>query len=273
MVYRSAARLTVPLSGVRLRDGKRGQTFDALESAVFEGGLGLLELRLTGGPFTFSVATSGPPFGLRHGRTMRDMTTDAPPAPTEPTPAPAQQPPRRRTRPPDWMTDVVLVLTAFVGVWALALIVLTIVGITQPALIYSDPKAAIKALGATVVALLALGQAYTMHAAMGHLPRGRFKIRSLTRVHRIAGRIAIVLAVLVAWFCIVDVGAPTSPLRVAIHAIAGSTAFALLAIKFTLIRFRPHVAYDLAPWLGGGAAAAFVVIWITSGLAYLTGNL
>jgi len=79
--------------------------------------------------------------------------------------------------------------------------------------------------------------------------------------------------VLVAWFCIVDVGAPTSPLRVAIHVIAGSTAFAALAIKFALIRFRPHAAYDLAPWLGGLATTAFIVICITSGLAYLTGNL
>ena len=171
------------------------------------------------------------------------------------------------------MTDVVLVLTAFFGVWAIVLIVLTILGITQPTLIYSDPKAAIKALGSTVVAILAVGQAYTMHAAMGHLPRGRFKMRTLMRTHRFAGRMTIVLAVLVAWFCIVDVGAPTSPLRVAIHAIAGSTAFASLAIKFALIRFRPHTAYDAAPWLGGIATAAFIVIWISSGLAYFTGNL
>jgi len=181
--------------------------------------------------------------------------------------------PPRRTRAPDWMTDLVLVVTAFFGVWAVVLIVLTIIGITVPALYLIDQKAAIKALGSTVVVVLAGSQIYTMESVLGHLPRGRIKMRSMLRVHRIGGRIAIVLAAVIAFFCIVDIGAPTSPLRPAIHAIAGSTAFTLLGVKFALIRCRPALAYDLAPWIGRIAAVSFVIIWITSGLAFFTNTL
>lgn len=186
-------------------------------------------------------------------------------------PAPKVYP--RRTRVPDWMTDVVLVITAVFGVWAIALVVLSIVGIAEPALYYTDQKAAIKALGSTVVVLLTFSQFYTMESVLGHVPRGRIKMRSMMRVHRIGGRIAIVLAAVIAFFCIVDVGAPSEPFRVIVHVVAGSTAFALLGIKFALIRWKPSLAYDTAPWIGRVVAICFVAIWISSGYAYLTGNL
>ncbi len=64
-----------------------------------------------------------------------------------------------------------------------------------------------------------------------------------------------------------------APTPAAVHAIAGSIAFALLAVKFALIRWKPYLAYDTAPWIGRIVAVCFVLIWITSGLAYLTGNL
>lgn len=190
---------------------------------------------------------------------------------TQAGPAPKVYP--RRTRVPDWMTDVVLVITAVFGVWAVALVVLSYIGIAQPAFYYTDQKAAIKALGSTVVVLLMFSQFYTMESVLGHLPRGRIKMRSMMRVHRVGGRIAILLAAVIAFFCIVDVGAPNDPLRVVVHVIAGSTAFALLGIKFALIRWRPSLAYDTAPWIGRIVAICFVAIWVTSGFAYLTGNL
>jgi hypothetical protein len=108
---------------------------------------------------------------------------------------------------------------------------------------------------------------------MGHLPRGGVKIKYLMRAHRYGGRIAIVLAAVIAYFCMTDLGAPSNPLRGLIHAVFGATAFSALGIKFALIRWRPEFAYRAAPWLGGYAASAFVVVWITSGLAYYTGNL
>jgi hypothetical protein len=189
------------------------------------------------------------------------------------TPAAAAPQPARRTRVPDRLTDLVLVVTAVFAVWAVALVVLTLIGITQPAFYYVDQKAEIKAAGSTVVVLLTFSQFYTMESVLGHLPRGSIKMRSMMRVHRIGGRLAILLAAVIAYFCITDIGAPHDPLRVAVHAIAGSTAFALLAVKFALIRWRPHLAYDAAPWIGRLVAICFVLIWITSGLAYFTGNL
>jgi hypothetical protein len=185
----------------------------------------------------------------------------------------AAAPRARRTRVPDRLTDLVLVITAVFGVWAAALVVLTLIGITQPAFLYADWKIAIKALGSTVVAAIAILQLYTMESVFGHLPRGTIKMKTMMRIHRYAGRTAIVLAALIAYFCITDVGAPRDPLRVTIHAIFGATAFSLLGVKFALIRFRPELAYDAAPWIGRVVAVCFVVIWITSGLAYFSGNL
>ena len=194
-------------------------------------------------------------------------------APSAPAPQAATKTYPRRTRTPDWLTDVVLVITAVFGIWAVALVVLTLVGITQPAFYYSDDKSLIKALGSTVVVLLTFSQFYTMESVLGHVPRGRIKMRSMMRVHRWGGRIVIVLAAVIAYFCMTDIGAPHAPLRVAVHAIAGSIAFALLAIKFALIRWRPSLAYDTAPWIGRIVAIAFVAIWVTSGLYYLAGDL
>ena len=98
-------------------------------------------------------------------------------------------------------------------------------------------------------------------------------MRSMMRVHRWGGRLIIVLAALIAFFCMTDIGAPNNPLRVVVHVVAGSTAFALLGIKFALIRWRPSLAYDTAPWIGRVVAICFVAIWISSGFAYFTGNL
>ena len=185
----------------------------------------------------------------------------------------ASAPRERRTRLPDWLTDLVLAVTVVFGVWAVGLVVLTFIGITVPAFYYVDQKAAIKAAGSTVVVLLTFSQFYTMESVLGHLPRGSIKMRTMMRVHRIGGRLAILLAAVIAYFCITDIGAPHDPLRVAVHAIAGAIAFSLLAAKFGLIRWRPYLAYDAAPWIGRIVAVCFVAIWITSGLAYFTGNL
>ncbi len=195
------------------------------------------------------------------------MTATTPTGTGSTTPAP------RRTRVPDQFTNAMVVVTAVFGVWAVALVVLTTIGILKPAFYYSDQKSAIKALGATVVAVLAISQTWSMETAMGHLPRGKIKMRTLMRTHRFGGRIAIVLAALIAFFCMVDIGAPRQPLRVLIHIVFGASAFAALGIKLALIRFRPTIAYNAAPWLGGYIAFAFIVVWISSGLAYFTGNL
>jgi hypothetical protein len=166
-----------------------------------------------------------------------------------------------------------LVVTGIFAIWAVGLVVLTTIGILRPAYYYSDQKSALKALGATVVALLAVSQAWSMETAMGHLPRGRVRMRTLMRAHRWGGRIAILLAAIVALFCMTDIGAPHEPWRVAVHVTFAATAFAALGVKLALIRFRPAVAYRAAPWLGRYIAFAFIVVWASSALAYFTGNL
>jgi small-conductance mechanosensitive channel len=181
--------------------------------------------------------------------------------------------PVKRTRKSDIWTTLFLVLTAVLGIWSLTLIVLTLLAIAQPAFLYSDQKAALKAAGATVVGLVALEQAFTMGAAMGKVPRFGLRIRTLMRVHRYAGRTALALAAVVAYFCMTDLGAPSSPLRGAIHGFFGSTAFIAIAVKLALLKWRPSLAYDAAPWLGAYAAVAFVIVALTSAAAYYTGNL
>lgn len=176
----------------------------------------------------------------------------------------------KRTRKTDRWTDLFLVITSIFGVWGIGLVVLTTAAVIQPAFLYQDQKTALKALGATVVALLALSQTYTMSAAMGKVPTLGIKMKYLMRSHRYGGRIAIVLAVVVAYFCMSDIGAPQSPLAVMLHTIFGTTAFVAIAIKLGLLKWRPTIAYDAAPWLGRYAAFAFVAVWITSVLSYYT---
>src|SRR4051812_44278069 len=98
----------------------------------------------------------------------RGVTAPTTPVPGSPV-APAKSYPRR-TRVPDWFTDLVLVVTAVFGVWAVALVVATFIGLAVPAFYYTDQKAAIKAAGSTVVVLLTLSQFYTMESVLGHVP-------------------------------------------------------------------------------------------------------
>ena len=193
-------------------------------------------------------------------------------SPTIPLDGPSTTPVKRTRRSDAW-TTIFFVLTALFGAWSLTLIVLTVLAITQPAFFYSDAKAALKAAGAVVVALVAVEQSVTMGAAMGILPRAGVRIRTLMRAHRYLGRMALVLAAVIAFFCMTDLGAPSSPLRGAIHGFFGSTAFIAIAIKLGLLKWRPAVAYDAAPWLGTYAAIAFVIVAVTSAAAYYTGNL
>jgi hypothetical protein len=178
--------------------------------------------------------------------------------------------PVKRTRRSDAWTTLFFVVTAVFGAWAVALIVLTTLAIAQPSFLYSDWKVGLKAGGATVVALLALSQTYTMGAAMGTFPKAGIKMKYLMRSHRYLGRIALVLAAVIAFFCMTDIGAPQSPITSLLHGIFGSTAFVTIALKLGLLKWRPALAYDVAPWLGRYAVFAFIVVWVTSVLTYYT---
>lgn len=114
------------------------------------------------------------------------MSSPTVPADTQPV-APAAP---RRTRPTDVWTTIFLILVAALGAWSLVLIVLTLLAIAQPSFFYSDEKAALKALGASLVGLIAIEQAYTMGAAMNKVPRFGLRTwarRAARRVRRSTG--------------------------------------------------------------------------------------
>lgn len=176
--------------------------------------------------------------------------------------------PVKRTRKTDFWTTVFFALTGVLGVWSLTLIVLTVLAIIEPTARPDDDKFALKSIGAITVGLVAVEQAFTMGAAMGKVPKFGLPMRTLMRTHRYVGRIGLALAAVVAYFCMVDIGAPTTPLRGAIHGLFGSTGFIAIAIKLALLKWRPTLAYRAAPWLGAYAAIAFIIVALTSAVAY-----
>ena len=89
------------------------------------------------------------------------------------------------------------------------------------------------------------------------------------RVHRVSGRTAIVLAVLVALTCIVGPAGPLSPARVLLHSLFGTLVFVLLAAKFLALKVLPGAGRFL-PWIGSGLFLCFGAIWATSVADYVT---
>jgi hypothetical protein len=176
--------------------------------------------------------------------------------------------PAKRTRRTDIWTTIFFALTGGLGLWSLTLIVLTVLAIIEPTADPDDDKFALKSVGAITIGLIAVAQAFTMGAAMGKVPKFGLPMRTLMRSHRYVGRIGLTLAAVVAFFCMVDIGAPTSPLRGAIHGLFGSTGFIAIAIKLALLKWRPTLAYRAAPWLGAYAAVAFIIVALTSAVAY-----
>lgn len=188
----------------------------------------------------------------------------SPPIPAAGSPI-AQAP---RTRKTDIWTTLFFILTVALGVWSMALIVLTLLAIIEPTAKPDDDKYALKSVGAIAIGFIAVEQAFTMGAVMGKVPRFGLRMRTLMRTHRYLGRIGLVLAGVVAYFCMTDIGAPSSSIRGLIHAFFGSTGFLAIALKLALLKWRPTLAYRAAPWLGAYAALAFIIVAGTSAVAY-----
>src|SRR5687767_11030819 len=60
--------------------------------------------------------------------------------------------------------------------------------------------------------------------------------KSAAAVHRTSGRIAVLLAVIVAISCIAGPAGPTTPTRALLHSIFGTLVFAVLIAKFLILR-------------------------------------
>jgi hypothetical protein len=89
------------------------------------------------------------------------------------------------------------------------------------------------------------------------------------RVHRFSGRLAITLALLVAFACIVGPAGPLSPTRVALHSIFGILLFIVLAVKFALLKLIRN-GERLVPWAGISLFFLFGAIWATSVADYVS---
>ena len=89
------------------------------------------------------------------------------------------------------------------------------------------------------------------------------------RTHRLNGKLTVTLAVVVAVTCLVGPAGPTSPTRVLLHSTFGSLAFALLALKYTVLKLWTPGGRFL-PWIGSGLFLTFAAIWATTVADYVT---
>ncbi len=180
-------------------------------------------------------------------------------------PAQSSVAPARRTRRTDAWTTLFALLTGLLGAWSLVLIALTVLAIIDPARDAEDDVAGLKWVGAATIAVIAVGQAFTMGAAMGKVPRLGLPMRTLMRSHRYAGRVALCLAGVVSFLCWQSSGGPPTSEGI-LHGALASTGFLAIASKFALLKWRPTVAFRLAPWLGVYAALAFILVALAASI-------
>jgi hypothetical protein len=88
-------------------------------------------------------------------------------------------------------------------------------------------------------------------------------------VHRAAGTVTLLLALAVAFSCLVGPAGATSPTRVLLHSIFGSALFVVLALKFAFLKLVPGGDRAL-PVLGSLLFLLFLAIWLTSVADYIS---
>jgi hypothetical protein len=173
--------------------------------------------------------------------------------------------PTKRTRRADAWTTLFFALTAALGAWSLVLIGATLLAIIDPSFEAEDDTFDLKTIGSMTVALIAVEQAFTMGAAMGKVPKLGLRMGTLMRTHRRVGRVGLALAGVVAFLCWRASGGPPTPEGI-VHGALASTGFLAIAIKFALLKWRPALAFTLAPWLGTYSAVAFILVAASASL-------
>ncbi|HYT25027.1 MAG TPA: DUF6529 family protein [Actinomycetota bacterium] len=126
-----------------------------------------------------------------------------------------------------------------------------------------------KVVGATAVFFLAGLQVLLAARLWGVTPFPPVSSGAAARAHRVVGRAALLVAVLVAVACIAGPAGPTSPTRVLLHSVFGTLVFVILAAKFALLRVLRR-GDSLLPWIGTALFLTFVGIWATSVADYVT---
>ena len=126
-----------------------------------------------------------------------------------------------------------------------------------------------KVVGASLVLLLAGLQVLLAARFWGATTFPPLTVAGAARWHRIVGRAALLVAVVVAISCIAGPAGPTSPTRVLLHSVFGTLVFLILAAKFALIRVL-RSGDRLLPWIGTSLFLVFGAIWATSVADYVT---
>ena len=135
--------------------------------------------------------------------------------------------------------------------------------------VFSAPIAA-KAWLATFAIVLALVQILTAARIYGKLPPVLpLSGKTVARVHRWSGRLALLLTLPIVFHCVFILGFQTTDTRVAIHSIVGSFLYGIFATKILIVRDHSYPAWAL-PLAGGTLFAALATLWATSGLYYFT---
>ena len=127
-----------------------------------------------------------------------------------------------------------------------------------------------KAWLATGAVTLAIVQVLTASRMWGKLTRVvPLSFGTAKRIHRWSGRLAVLLTIPVFFHCVTMLGFKTPDARVALHSIAGSFVYGVLAAKLLVIRWKGYPHWVL-PVLGGSLAAVLTTLWLTSSLWYFT---
>ena len=121
-----------------------------------------------------------------------------------------------------------------------------------------------KAWFATGAVTLAIVQVLTASRMWGKLKRVvPLSFANAKRVHRWSGRLAVLLTIPVFFHCVTMLGFKTPDARVAVHSIAGSFVYGVLAAKLLVIRWKGYPHWVL-PVLGGSLAAVLTTLCLTS---------
>ena len=127
-----------------------------------------------------------------------------------------------------------------------------------------------KAWFATAAVAFGVVQVSTGARIFGKLERiVRIPRPHVNRVHRWAGRLAILCTLPVAFHCIFILGFQDVNARVLAHSIVGSFVYGVVAVKIFFVHDRDHPRWTL-PLVGGTLFAVLVTLWATSALWYFT---
>jgi len=90
-------------------------------------------------------------------------------------------------------------------------------------------------------------------------------------LHRISGRLAFLLSLPVAYHCLYQLAFQSTTLRVLLHSLLGCAFYGAFATKVVVVRSHnlPGIALPIA---GGLVFTLLVVVWLTSGLWFISEN-